>query len=70
MTAVDTFPTQRETEAHFESFHYCHSLGRAEKDLCVTKALAALESFAYPGASIAMDGATCLSRYYGGAGRR
>ena len=65
MTAVDTFPTQRETEAHFESFHYCHSLGRAEKDLCVTKALEALESFAYPGASIVMDGATCLSRYYG-----
>ena len=65
MTSADTFPTQRETEAHFESFHYCHSLGRAEKDLCVTKALEALESFAYPGASIVMDGATCLSRYYG-----
>ena len=65
MTAADTFPAQRETEAHFESFHYCHSLGRAEKDLCVTKALEALESFAYPGASLVVDGATCLSRYYG-----
>ena len=65
MTAADTFPTQRETEAHFESFHYCHSLGRAEKDLCVTKALEALESFAYPGALLVVDGATCLSRYYG-----
>ena len=65
MTATDTFPTQRETEAHFESFHYCHSLGRAEKDLCVTKALEALESFAHPGASLVVDGATCLSRYYG-----
>ena len=65
MTAADTFPTQRETEAHFESFHHCHSLGRAEKDLCVTKALEALESFAYPGASLVVDGATCLSRYYG-----
>ena len=65
MTAADTFPTQRETEAHFESFHYCHSLGRAEKDLCVTKALEALESFAFPGASLVVDGATCLSRYYG-----
>ena len=65
MTAADIFPAQRETEAHFESFHYCHSLGRAEKDLCVTKALEALESFAYPGASLVMDRATCLSRYYG-----
>ena len=65
MTAADTFPSQRETEAHFESFHYCHSLGRAEKDLCVTKALEALESFAFPGASLVVDGATCLSRYYG-----
>ena len=65
MTAADTFPTQRETEAHFESFHYCHSLGRAEKDLCVTKALEALESFAHPGASLVVDGATCLSRYHG-----
>ena len=65
MTAADTFPSQRETEAHFESFHYCHSLARAEKDLCVTKALEALESFAYPGASLVVDGATCLSRYYG-----
>ena len=65
MTATDTLPTQRETEAHFESFHYCHSLGRAEKDLCVTKALEALESFVHPGASLVMDGATCLSRYYG-----
>ena len=65
MNSADTFPTQRETEAHFESFHYCHSLGRAEKDLCVTKALEALESFAFPGASLVVDGATCLSRYYG-----
>ena len=65
MTPANTFPAQRETEANFESFHYCHSLGRAEKDLCVTKALEALESFAYPGASLVMDGATCLSRYYG-----
>ena len=65
MTAADAFPTQRETEAHFESFHYCHSLGRAERDLCVTKALEALESFAYPGASLVVGGATCLSRYYG-----
>lgn len=65
MTAADTFPNQRETEAHFESFHYCHSLGRAEKDLCVTKALEALESFAFPGTSLVVDGATCLSRYYG-----
>ncbi len=65
MTAADTFPTRRETEAHFESFHYCHSFGRAEKDLCVTKALEALESFEHPGARLAVDGATCLSRYYG-----
>ena len=65
MTPANTFPAQRETEANFESFHYCHSLGRAEKDLCVTKALEALESFAYPGASLVMYGATCLSRYYG-----
>lgn len=65
MTATDTFPTQRETEAHFESFHYCHSLGRAERDLCVTKALEALESFAHPGASLVVDGATCLARYHG-----
>ena len=65
MTPTDTFPARRETEAHFESFHYCHSLGRAEKDLCVTKALEALESFAYPDASLVVDGATCLSRYYG-----
>ena len=65
MTATDTFPTQREIEDHFESFHYCHSLGRAEKDLCVTKALEAVESFAHPGALVIMDGATCLSRYHG-----
>lgn len=65
MTAMDAFPAQREIEAHFESFHYCHSLGRAEKDLCVTKALEALESFRHPGASLVVDGATCLSRYYG-----
>lgn len=65
MTAMDAFPAQREIEAHFESFHYCHSLGRAEKDLCVTKALEALESFRHPGASLVVDGATCLSRYHG-----
>ena len=65
MSATDAFPAQREIEAHFESFHYCHSLGRAEKDLCVTKALEALESFRTPGASLVLDGATCLSRYYG-----
>ena len=65
MTTMDAFPAQREIEAHFESFHYCHSLGRAEKDLCVTKALEALESFRHPGASLVVDGATCLSRYYG-----
>ena len=65
MSAMDAFPAQRETEAHFESFHYCHSPGRAEKDLCVTKALEALESFRHPGASLVLDGATCLSRYYG-----
>ena len=65
MRAMDAFPAQREIEAHFESFHYCHSLGRAEKDLCVTKALEALESFRAPGASLVLDGATCLSRYCG-----
>ena len=65
MTASDVFPARRETEAHFESFHYCHSPGRAEKDLCVTKALEALESFRHPGASLVADRATCLSRYHG-----
>lgn len=65
VTAADSFPSCRETETHFESFHYCHSLARAEKDLCMIMAFEALELFAYPGASLVVDGTTCLSRYYG-----
>lgn len=65
MTAADSFPSCRATETHFESFHNCHSLARAETDLCMIMAFEALESFAYPGASLVVDGTTCLSRNYG-----
>lgn len=64
MTRTEEFPTTAETEAHYESFHWCQSWARAEKDLCVAKALDAVESFNTPHAQLALDGGTCLSAYH------
>ena len=64
MTRTEEFPTTAETEAHYESFHWCQSYARAEKDLCVAKALDAVESFNTSHAQLALDGGTCLSAYH------
>ena len=64
VTDTREFPARSETEEHFESFEHCHSLARAEKDLCVRKALEAIEGFRSPRFRLAIDGGTALSVYW------
>ena len=57
-------PTRREIEAHFHTFERCHSLARAEKDLIVRRALAAMERFHTERATLAIEGGTALVAYH------
>ena len=57
-------PNKREIEDHYHNFDYCHSLGRAEKDLIVHKALDVLESCQDGRANFAIDGGTAIAYYY------
>ena len=57
-------PTRRQVEAHFHTFERCQSLARAEKDLIVRRALAAMERFHSEQATLAIEGGTALVAYH------
>ncbi len=63
MPPIHEPPSRREIEVHFSSYDRCHSYARAEKDLIVKKALRAWQGFRHPDATLALDGATCLTVY-------
>ncbi len=63
MTPMHEPPSRRETELNFSAYDRCHSYARAEKDLIVRKALRAWQGFRHPDATLALEGATCLTVY-------
>ena len=57
-------PTPMEVERSIGMVDRCHSYARAEKHLIVEQALRAWESFEHPGATLALEGGTCLTVYH------
>ena len=62
--STHTLPSQQEVEENYHSYIHCHSMARAEKELIVKQALAAMEDFHDDRCTFALTGGTSLAFYY------